>query len=119
MRPWARGLGPAGLPTPADPRTCCCLPCLPAAIASPRLPACLPTCRKFRSPRLERVQREAVFKRLLDRCKRVRQCPLCGKGGGVGVHTRAHIDCVVPPTLPGVRARRAAEAGRRGTCSAG
>jgi hypothetical protein len=79
MWPGATGLGRAGLPTSADRCSCRCLPCLlPAAIAPPRLPAC----RKFRNPRLERVQREAVFKRLLDRCKRVRQCPLCGKGGG-------------------------------------
>lgn len=26
------------------------------------------------------MQREGVFKRLLDRCKRVRLCPRCGKG---------------------------------------
>eukprot|EP00887_Chlorella_sp_A99_P005662 scaffold1.g5662.t1 len=33
--------------------------------------------RRFRSPRLERVQREGLFKRVLDRCKRVRDCPHC------------------------------------------
>ena len=29
------------------------------------------------------MQREAVFKRLLDRCKRVRLCPHCGTENGV------------------------------------
>lgn len=43
------------------------------------LPALL-SCRSLRNPRIERVQREGVFKRLLDRCKRVRLCPRCGKG---------------------------------------
>ncbi|PSC73949.1 DNA-directed RNA polymerase III subunit rpc1-like isoform X2 [Micractinium conductrix] len=41
------------------------------------------TLRSLRSARIERVQREAVFKRLLDRCKRVRQCPRCGVDNGV------------------------------------
>lgn len=40
--------------------------------------------RRFRSLRTERVQREAVFKRVLDRCKRTRLCPHCGaENGGV------------------------------------
>ncbi len=29
------------------------------------------------------MQREGVFKRLLDRCKRVRLCPHCGADNGV------------------------------------
>ncbi|KAK2077195.1 hypothetical protein QBZ16_004829 [Prototheca wickerhamii] len=39
--------------------------------------------RRFRSLRTERVQRDAVFRRVLDRCKRVRQCPHCGADNGV------------------------------------
>lgn len=34
--------------------------------------------RRFRSDKLERVRREAVFRRVLDKCKRVRKCPHCG-----------------------------------------
>lgn len=34
--------------------------------------------RKFRNGRLERIRREALFRRVLDRCKRVRHCPHCG-----------------------------------------
>ncbi|KFM26649.1 DNA-directed RNA polymerase III subunit rpc1 [Auxenochlorella protothecoides] len=39
--------------------------------------------RRFRSLRTERVQREAVFKRVLDRCKRTKLCPHCGAENGV------------------------------------
>eukprot|EP00798_Chlamydomonas_sp_ICE-L_P002153 gene2153-18203_t len=35
--------------------------------------------RRFRSPRIERVQREQLFKKVLDRCKRTKLCPYCGE----------------------------------------
>jgi len=39
--------------------------------------------KRLRSPRVERVQREAIFRKLLERCKRVRCCPHCGEENGV------------------------------------
>ena len=39
--------------------------------------------RKFRNPRLERVPREKLFKKLIDICKRCRTCPYCGGYNGV------------------------------------
>jgi DNA-directed RNA polymerase III subunit RPC1 len=39
--------------------------------------------RRFRRPGLERAQREAMFRRVLDLCKRVRVCPHCGEWNGV------------------------------------
>lgn len=39
--------------------------------------------RRFRSPRVERVQRTGMFKRVLDRCKKQRVCPHCGEYNGV------------------------------------
>lgn len=38
--------------------------------------------RKFRNSSMERVRRENLFKRVLDRCKRVRICPHCGETNG-------------------------------------
>jgi len=38
--------------------------------------------KKFRNGRLERIRREALFRRVLDRCKRVRNCPHCGDLNG-------------------------------------
>ena len=38
--------------------------------------------RRFRNGTLERTRREAVFRRVLDRCKRVRICPHCGEING-------------------------------------
>ena len=39
--------------------------------------------KKFRNPRLERVQREGLFKKVIERCKRQRSCPHCGSYNGV------------------------------------
>ena len=70
----------AGLPEAAGRRVCdgisSHLPLSPSTLAQPSRSS-------LRSARIERVQREAVFKRLLDRCKRVRQCPRCGVDNGV------------------------------------
>ena len=52
------------------------------------------------------MQREAVFKRLLDRCKRVRQCPLCGKGAVMYVGPTAPIVWCSQCRLEGVRGLR-------------
>ena len=41
-----------------------------------------PLLRRFRSPRLERVQREGLFKKVNERCKRQRACPYCGAYNG-------------------------------------
>ncbi len=38
--------------------------------------------RRFRSPRLERVQREGLFRKVNERCKRQRVCPYCGAFNG-------------------------------------
>jgi len=38
---------------------------------------------KFRNPRLERVPRELMFRRVNDICKRQRVCPHCGQFNGV------------------------------------
>lgn len=38
---------------------------------------------KFRNPRLERVPREQMFRRVNDVCKRQRTCPHCGAYNGV------------------------------------
>ena len=38
--------------------------------------------RKFRSGRLERVRRELLFRKVMDRCKRVRCCPHCNMLNG-------------------------------------
>ena len=57
-----------------------------------------------RNPRLERVQRGALFRRVVDRCKRVRMCPACGASNGV-------VRCggsALPP--PGLRSREGAPA---------
>lgn len=38
--------------------------------------------RKFRNSSMERVRRENLFRKVLDRCKRVRVCPHCGETNG-------------------------------------
>ncbi len=38
--------------------------------------------RRFRSPKIERLAREAQFKKLLARCKLTRVCPHCGDPNG-------------------------------------
>ncbi|MEW5309629.1 MAG: hypothetical protein WDW38_001506 [Sanguina aurantia] len=38
--------------------------------------------RRFRNPRVERSQREGMFKKVIDRCKRSKQCPHCGEYNG-------------------------------------
>ncbi|CAL8471480.1 g11022 [Coccomyxa elongata] len=38
--------------------------------------------RQFRHPRLERMGRAGLFKRVSEKCKRVRQCPHCGATNG-------------------------------------
>jgi len=38
--------------------------------------------RKFRNSSMERVRRENLFRKVLDRCKRVRACPHCGEMNG-------------------------------------
>ncbi len=38
--------------------------------------------RRLRRPRTERYQRVAIFKKLLDRCKKVKICPHCGETNG-------------------------------------
>ncbi|PNW84960.1 hypothetical protein CHLRE_03g165750v5 [Chlamydomonas reinhardtii] len=35
--------------------------------------------KRFRNPRVERVQRGLMFRKLNDRCKRQRNCPYCGE----------------------------------------
>ncbi|EIE19808.1 beta and beta-prime subunits of DNA dependent RNA-polymerase [Coccomyxa subellipsoidea C-169] len=42
--------------------------------------------RLFRNPRLERVARAGLFKRVAEKCKRVRQCTHCGSTNGVVRH---------------------------------
>jgi DNA-directed RNA polymerase III subunit RPC1 len=39
--------------------------------------------RKMRNPRIEVLQRRAVLKKVIDRCKRVRNCLWCGDYNGV------------------------------------
>jgi DNA-directed RNA polymerase III subunit RPC1 len=39
--------------------------------------------RRFRSPRAERVPREAMLRRVAEACKRARVCPHCGAHNGV------------------------------------
>eukprot|EP00898_Chlorokybus_atmophyticus_P005611 jgi/Chlat1/6050/Chrsp4S06335 len=39
--------------------------------------------KRVRNPRLETLQRRALFKKLADRCKRTRQCHYCADGQGV------------------------------------
>lgn len=53
--------------------------------------------RRFRSSRTERVQREAVFRRVLDRCKRVRACPHCGEANGAVKKATASLKIVHDP----------------------
>jgi hypothetical protein len=38
--------------------------------------------RRFRNPRVEVLQRKAMFKKVADRCKRQRYCPHCGDVNG-------------------------------------
>ncbi|GAX79763.1 hypothetical protein CEUSTIGMA_g7204.t1 [Chlamydomonas eustigma] len=38
--------------------------------------------RRFRNPRVERVQREGLFKKVNERCKRQKVCPYCGSYNG-------------------------------------
>jgi hypothetical protein len=38
--------------------------------------------RKMRNPRIEVLQRRAVLKKVIDRCKRVRNCLWCGDYNG-------------------------------------
>ncbi len=45
--------------------------------------------RRFRSPKTERLAREAHFKKLLAKCKLTRVCPHCGDPNG-------QIKCVLP-----------------------
>jgi hypothetical protein len=54
------------------------------------LPACCPpprppspnTPRRFRNPRLERVPRELMFRKLIEACKRTKACHFCGGANG-------------------------------------
>eukprot|EP00232_Nephroselmis_pyriformis_P008411 CAMPEP_0182876754 /NCGR_PEP_ID=MMETSP0034_2-20130328/14327_1 /TAXON_ID=156128 /ORGANISM="Nephroselmis pyriformis, Strain CCMP717" /LENGTH=1384 /DNA_ID=CAMNT_0025009559 /DNA_START=143 /DNA_END=4294 /DNA_ORIENTATION=- len=39
--------------------------------------------RRFRNPRMEILQRRALYKKLADRCKRNKRCPRCGANQGV------------------------------------
>jgi hypothetical protein len=39
-------------------------------------------CIRCRSPRLERVARAGLFKKVAEKCKRVRHCPHCGAVNG-------------------------------------
>lgn len=43
------------------------------------LPAYARLRRRFRNPRVERVQRVFMFRKLIDRCKRQKNCPYCGE----------------------------------------
>lgn len=45
--------------------------------------------RRFRSPKIERLGREAQFKKLLAKCKLTRVCPHCGDPNG-------QIKCAAP-----------------------
>jgi len=53
--------------------------------------------RKFRNDRLERVRREALFRRVLDRCKRVRVCPHCGQYNGPVKKTPSSLKVIHDP----------------------
>jgi len=39
-------------------------------------------CRRFRNPRLERVPRELMFRKLVETCKRTKACHYCGEANG-------------------------------------
>lgn len=53
--------------------------------------------RRLRSQRTERVQREAVFRRVLERCKRVKLCPHCGEYNGSVKKTAASLKVIHDP----------------------
>lgn len=53
--------------------------------------------RRFRSQRTERVGREAAFRRVLDRCKRVKTCPHCGEANGAVKKTTQNLKIVHDP----------------------
>ncbi|KAL4425069.1 hypothetical protein ABPG77_010383 [Micractinium sp. CCAP 211/92] len=59
--------------------------------------------RMLRNPKIERTQREGVFKRLLDRCKRVRQCPRCGSDNGVVKKATGSLKIVHDPYSKNVK----------------
>ena len=50
--------------------------------------------RLFRSPRMERMQRAGLFKRVIDKCKRTRFCSFCGDVNGT-------VKCVTRKTQLG------------------
>eukprot|EP00197_Chlamydomonas_leiostraca_P012021 CAMPEP_0202861128 /NCGR_PEP_ID=MMETSP1391-20130828/2625_1 /ASSEMBLY_ACC=CAM_ASM_000867 /TAXON_ID=1034604 /ORGANISM="Chlamydomonas leiostraca, Strain SAG 11-49" /LENGTH=1424 /DNA_ID=CAMNT_0049540457 /DNA_START=102 /DNA_END=4376 /DNA_ORIENTATION=+ len=50
--------------------------------------------RRFRNPRVERVQREAMFRKVIDRCKRQRFCPYCGQFNGTVKKTTGALKIV-------------------------
>ena len=73
-------------------------------------------CRQFRRPNIERLQRSATFKKVLDRCKACRRCPHCNSINGV-VKCAALLLCKLSragllQALPGMH-----KAGRQGMCS--
>ena len=70
---------------------CVCKACSRVMLAPEERRAFL---RRFRNSALERVVREGVFKRLLDRCKRVRRCPHCGSDNGVVKKTPGSLKIV-------------------------
>lgn len=63
----------------------------------------LPPRSMLRNPKIERTQREGVFKRLLDRCKRVRQCPRCGSDNGVVKKATGSLKIVHDPYSKNVK----------------
>ena len=44
----------------------------------------------MRNPKIEVLQRRAVFKKVIDLCKRVRFCPRCGDFNGED-YIRQHV----------------------------
>jgi len=61
------------------------LQCICKSCARVLLPEeeCKQILRKMRNPRIEVLQRRAVLKKVIDRCKRVRNCTRCGDYNGV------------------------------------
>jgi DNA-directed RNA polymerase beta' subunit len=63
--------------------------------------------RRLRSTRLERVAREATFRRMLDRCKRARVCPRCGDDNGVVKKAPGSLKVVHDPYVKNAELRMA------------
>lgn len=59
---------------------CVCKSCARVMVAEEERRDCL---RRLRNPRTEVNARRALFKRLLERCKRYKACPFCGAPQGV------------------------------------